>query len=170
LQAPQCFASLFRLTQVLPQSVFGGVQAMPHCPLVHVATPPCGAAHETLHDPQCVGSWDRLASQPLVASASQLPHPELQEKPQLPALQVAVEWGGCVQAVAQSPQCFGSLPSATHDPPHSVVPDGHWFVHTPFEHTWPTGHFLSHEPQWSALVLVSTHTPPHAVWPDGQLV
>src|SRR5581483_2418588 len=56
-----------------------------------------------------------------------------------------------LHAVAQPPQCIGSVFTSRHvalpSTAHLSCGRSHIALHAPFEHTWPEGHAVVHEPQ-----------------------
>jgi hypothetical protein len=72
-------------------------------------------------------------SQPLVATASQLPKPGVQVMPQAPVVQLGAELTPDAQTVPQAPQLRGSLAVVAQTPLHSVVPLMHESMQAPAE-------------------------------------
>jgi hypothetical protein len=102
----------------------------PHAPAAHVAVALAPAGHALLQRPQCAVLVCVLASQPLVASPSQLAKPVVQVEPHAPAVHVAVALARAGQATPQRPQLATSVASVTSQPlsarrSQSATPDEH---------------------------------------------
>ena len=110
------------------------------------------------------GSFERFASQPLAAFASQLPKPAVQAKPQAPAAHEAVALAGTGHTVQVAPHAAGSL-GATHLSPHFVKPalqvKPHAFAAQVALPLAGTGHTVQSGPHAVASVFV-LQTPPQA--------
>ena len=110
------------------------------------------------HEPQFLGSFDTLTSQPFEATRSQSANPGAQMRAQLPDVHTAVAFGPAAQALPQLPQFCGSFfVSAQYGAPPS--PDGHWVsapphvvTHAPLAHCWPAPHCTPQLPQFALSV------------------
>ena len=85
------------------QSAKPGLHAGTHAPATHEVVP-LGLTHAVPHAPQWGTVVNRLVSQPLLASPSQLAKPALHDGVHRPAVQVVGPFG-LTQAIEQVPQC-----------------------------------------------------------------
>jgi hypothetical protein len=136
LQVPQLFGSVRAFTQPLLQLVCPPGQR--HFPPVQVSP----VAHLFAHLPQFPGSVAK-STQLVPPHISQVQAPEEHEPP-------SQEW-------PQLPQCFGSISTFVHAPPHSVSPFPH--AQAPASQTWPAVQAWVHDPQLFTFVSTSTQAP-----------
>lgn len=101
-QAPQCETLVDVSTQLAPHRTAGAAQLLTHAPVreSHMGVEP---EHTAPQRPQ-LREVDRLASQPLLAFASQSPKPLAHPRTQEPAVHVAVAFGAAMHADPQPPQ------------------------------------------------------------------
>jgi len=125
------------------------------------------AAHALPHAPQFNAFVWRLASQPSVASMSQLAKPVLHVKEHVLAAQkffaFAAEQMKFELVVPQPPQFEGSLFVSTQTSFefaswHLVVPPTQSVTHAPAWHTLPDAHAVPQSPQFFGSFFVSTQT------------
>jgi hypothetical protein len=120
-QPPQCevlvcvFASQ-PLDASMSQSAKPVAHVSPHVPAAHVAVALAPAGHALPQRPQCEVLVCVFASQPFVASLSQLAKPALQVDPQAPDVHVAVALARAGHATPHRPQLATSPASVTSQP------------------------------------------------------
>jgi hypothetical protein len=95
--------------------------------------------------------------------------PELQEKPQVPEVQVRVALVTTPHTLVQVPQPSTSVPRVRQVPEQLVCPAGQAVVQVPAAHTWfiEVLQTVPQAPQLVLSLLVLTHTPPQKVCPAG---
>jgi hypothetical protein len=112
-QLPQWSGSATGFTQLPPHEVSPESHAIPHFPPAHVACPPAGLGHAVWQSPQWSGLVSRSTQEPLQA---------VSPLTQLFAHPLGPHTSPTPQTVSHLPQCFGSLFSSTHSPPHTAYP------------------------------------------------
>jgi hypothetical protein len=94
-----------------------------------------------------------------------LVYPELQEKPHVEVMQLAVPFGGARQTLPQAPQSCVLFVVSTQLPPQFVWPVGHETMHVPPEQTWFAPHAIPQPPQLFTSLCSFTHAAPQALKP-----
>jgi hypothetical protein len=121
--------------------------------------------HALPHAPQLALLLAMFTSQPSVGMPLQSAHPGSHAKPHEPIEQITLALGLLAHAVAQSPQCEGSLERSAHIMPHWVRPVGQLDAQLVPVHTGMlTEQTVPHAPQLLGSVLATLQS----VAVDGQ--
>jgi hypothetical protein len=158
-QAPQWATLVFTFTHAPTQSVKPVLQAMPHTPLAHVASPEAGTGQTLVHDPQRLGSSSRTHRPP------QSPYPVLQTTPHVPLEQTAAPFAGATQEFPHAPQCTTFALGSTHAPPQASVPAGHTSMQSPPEQASVAPQRTPQPPQLPGSICAWTQALPHRAKP-----
>jgi hypothetical protein len=157
VQFPQCCGSDWRAKHWLPQPEKPELHRNEHEPPEHTGLAFAGAWHTVVQVPQCAGSLFLSVSQP--GAAVQFSQPVWQDRPQVPLLQVGVEWGPPGQTLPQAPQLLGSAFLLTHWLPQSSAGGVQVCWHEPLLQTNPVPQPWPQPPQLAGSVCVFTHCP-----------
>ncbi len=109
------------------------------------------------------------ASQPLPSMRSQLPKPDAQAAPQVPATHAGAPLVTAAQTVPQVPQLVALVVGSTQVPEHDVRPVAQGGAQVPLTQTRPEAQARPHAPQFVASVVSETQAAPQTVCPAGQL-
>ena len=124
------------------------LQLNPQVFIAHVRVALARVGHTVPHAPQWLTSLDVVVSQPSPPEPLQLPKPVLHEKPQAPAVHVALALKTDGHAAMHALQWFGLVRVLTQVELHKVSPAPQPETHTPAWHVGvPPLQVFAQEPQ-----------------------
>ena len=142
----------------------GGHETLSQRPIVQTKPDP----QEVPQEPQFEAVLSE-ASQPLPSMPSQLPKPDAQAAPQVPATHAGAPLVTDAQTVPQVPQLVALVCVSTQVPEHDVSPVEQGGAQVPLTQTRPEAQVRPQAPQFEASVVSETQAAPHTVCPAGQL-